>query len=267
MKIAIVADTHLTSRGTAVDENWAAVTAWLESDPPDLLIHLGDVTADGARDPREFAAASAAFERLRLPIRFVPGNHDIGDNPLETGPSGDHPLDLARLADFRALFGPDSWELVNDAWRLFGLNAQLFGTGTEEEERQFRWLAERVSEQEGAAVALVLHKPLFREGPADTEVHVRYVPARPRRRLLDLVASCDLRFVVSGHAHQYRAHSCDGVEHVWAPSTAYCFPDTMQERIGEKEKMVGALMLELSATAHRFALVRPPGLESLTYEP
>jgi hypothetical protein len=51
---------------------------------------------------------------------------------------------------------------------------------------------------------------------------------------------------------------CGGVEHRWAPSTAFCLPDGMQERIGEKE--VGLLMLMLDGTDHRFATGRPDGL-------
>src|SRR5262249_54993967 len=49
-----------------------------------------------------------------------------------------------------------------------------------------------------------------------------------------------------------------GVEHRWVPSTAFCLPDGMQERIGEKE--VGLLMLMLDGTRHRFVVARPEGL-------
>jgi hypothetical protein len=104
----------------------------------------------------------------------------------------------------------------------------------------------------------MLHKPLFRDGPADTEAHIRYVPAAPRARLLALLASRDLRFVLSGHAHQSRRLTVDGVEHVWAPSTAFCIPDAVQEPIGVKR--VGLLELELTAAGHRFTELAPPGL-------
>jgi hypothetical protein len=68
----------------------------------------------------------------------------------------------------------------------------------------------------------------------------------------------DLRFVLSGHAHQSRRLLRDGVEHRWAPSTAFCLPDGMQERIGDK--VVGVLTLTLSGNNHRFAVIRPQGL-------
>ena len=99
---------------------------------------------------------------------------------------------------------------------------------------------------------------MFRNGPGDTEVHVRYVPAGPRRRLLARLATRDLRFVLAGHTHQSRRLRVDGVDHIWAPSTAFCLPDAMQERIGDKT--VGVLTLELTEAGHRLEAVTPPGV-------
>ena len=257
MKIVLVSDTHLTPRVAAFGENWAVVRAWIEAAAPDLVVNLGDITADGADHPEELDAARPAFAGLRPEVRFVPGNHDIGDNPLEPGAPSDHPLDGERLAHYRRLFGPDWWSLDRAGWQIVALNAQLFGTSTGAEAEQFAWLEERLAEGQGR-LGVLLHKPLFRNGPDDTEVHVRYVPARPRRRLLAALASRDLRFVASGHAHQARRLHVDGVEHVWAPSTAYCMPDGMQERIGEK--IVGVLTLDLIDSGHRFETVTPEGL-------
>ncbi len=257
MRIVLVSDTHLAPRATAFRENWEVVARWIEEVRPDRVVHLGDITADGLSDENELGAARAVFDSLTVPIHFVPGNHDVGDNPLATGPSPDHPLDLARLATYRELFGIDRWMLDGGAWRIVALNAQLLGTGTAEEEAQFRWLEARLAKHQGP-VGLLLHKPLFRNGPDDTEAHVRYVPAEPRRRLLASLERHDLRFVASGHVHQARQVVVGGIVHAWVPSTAYCFPDEMQERVGEKT--VGAVLLELDGDDHRSTLVIPAGL-------
>jgi hypothetical protein len=107
-------------------------------------------------------------------------------------------------------------------------------------------------------VALLLHKPLFWRDPTEDVPHIRYVPTAPRRKLLNLLAALDLRLVLSGHTHQYIDHSIGGVRHIWLPSTAFCFPDAMQERIGEK--VTGLGMLELTGDRHRFDLVCPEGV-------
>jgi 3',5'-cyclic AMP phosphodiesterase CpdA len=257
MKIALVSDTHLTPRVAAFGDNWAVARDWIEAAGPDLVVNLGDITADGVERPDELDAARTAFTGLGPAVRFVPGNHDIGDNPLEPGAPTDHPLDFERLAHYRRLFGPDWWSLERDGWQIVALNAQLFATGTDAEEEQFAWMEERLGAGRGP-LGVLLHKPLFRNRPDDTEAHVRYVPALPRRRLLSALASRDLRFVASGHAHQARRLQVDGIEHVWTPSTAYCFPDAMQERIGEK--IVGVVTVELTEAGHRVETVTPPGL-------
>lgn len=64
--------------------------------------------------------------------------------------------------------------------------------------------------------------------------------------------------MIAGHTHQARRLRVDGVEHVWAPSTAFCLPDAMQERIGDKT--VGVLTLDLSDTGYRVEIVAPEGL-------
>jgi 3',5'-cyclic AMP phosphodiesterase CpdA len=257
MRLVLVSDTHLTPRAAAFGDNWERARVWIDATAPDLVVNLGDITADGAHDPEELEAARRVFDRLSRPMRFLPGNHDIGDNPIEVGRPNEHPLDLGRLADYRRLFGPDRWAFEAGRWTIIGLNAQLFATEGGEEAVQFAWLTEQLRRCSGP-LGLMLHKPLFRNGPQDTEAHVRYVPGSARRRLLGLLAACDLRFVVSGHVHQARSIEVDGVEHAWVPSTAYCMPDAMQERIGEKA--VGLLTLELTDGGHRFEPANPPGL-------
>jgi predicted phosphodiesterase len=260
MRIALVSDTHLADRVPAFHANWQRVRAWLDRVEPDLILHLGDISVNGADHAAELKEARTAFDGLTAPIRFIPGNHDIGDNPIAPGVPNSHPLDLARLEDYRSVFGPDHWSIEAEGWSLIGLNAQLFGTDETEEAAQFAWLESVLQEGDGP-LGLFLHKPLFRTRPEDTEAHIRYVPHDPRQRLLGLLGRRDLRFVASGHTHQHRQHTVDGVEHVWAPSCCMIFNDAMQERIGAKS--VGTMLLELTPDGHLFSAEAPSGLQQL----
>ena len=260
LRIALISDTHLATRAVEFAGNFAAVAQWIDASGFDLALHLGDITADAASNAAEFTEARQALSVCRTPMRFLPGNHDIGDNPAGPGAKSDeHPLDLGRLNEYRSIFGPDRWCFEAQGWRLVGLNAQLFGTGTSAEEEQFAWVEDVLTN--GKPVALFLHKPLFRNSPADDEVHIRYVPVAPRGRLLDLFEDRDLRLVVSGHAHQQRRILLDRVEHVWLPSTAFTIPDALQEAVGRK--LVGAASLELSEQSAKIEFVRPDGLRDL----
>lgn len=261
MKIALISDTHLADRAGAFADNLRATLTDVGQERCDLVIHLGDVTADAIRDPAEFGQASRLLAGLAAPVLYVPGNHDIGDNPPAPGDAGstagETPFSRARLEQYRANFGPDWWAVDAAGWRLIGLDAQLFGAGVAEEEAQFSWAAGEAAAAAGP-IALFLHKPLFLNNPSDTPVHPRYVPAVQRQRLLDLFVGRDLRLIVSGHVHQRRRVLIDGIEHVWLPSVAFSIPDQMQERIGEKQ--VGHGVLELTPDAHSFRFVTAAGV-------
>lgn len=258
MRIAVVTDSHLAPRAAAFNDNWRAVRAFVAAEAPDITLHLGDITVDGVKDPADLEHARAMSADWPTPIRFLPGNHDIGDNPPGPGVAATEPLRPARLADYRTAFGADRWALDAAGWRLLGVNAQLLGTDGDAEAEQWAWLATAVADAPDRPTVLFLHKPLFQDSPDDEKPHQRYVPVAARRRLLALLSTVPLRAVVSGHVHQSRDRVVDGIRHVWVPSTAFFLPDELQDRIGEKVTGIG--MIELAANRLRFHLVCPDGV-------
>jgi len=191
-------------------------------------------------------------------FRFLPGNHDIGDNPTSPELPAKHPLKARLMDGFCSAFGPDYWAIPVEGWFLIGLDAQLFGSHVTWETEQWQWLEERVLEAGARPVAIMLHKPLFQNTREDFAPHIRYVPIEPRRRLLNLIARMNVRVVLSGHTHQYLDRTIEDVRHIWLPSTAFFIPDTDQDRVGEKITGLGSL--ELKGDAYRFDLVCPEGV-------
>ena len=257
MKIAIVADTHFSSADQLLVANWRAAESWIAETIPALTIHLGDISADGVTSAAELEHARRLFAGCQSPLRFIPGNHDIGDHAAGPEETTDAPFSSVRLAEYRTLFGMDRWSTMQGRWKLIGLNAPVLATGLLEEAEQYRWLESELADHEGP-LGIFIHKPLFRDTLAEGIVHTRYVPLSARVRLDALLRSRDLRFVCAGHTHQVRQNAVEGVEHVWAPSTAFTVPDFRQERIGEK--LVGTLLLELEEDRHRFTHVIPAGM-------
>jgi hypothetical protein len=88
-------------------------------DPPRLAGTYGSpcIHAELAAQGIHVGRKRATFGRLGPAMRFSPGNHDIGDSPLEAGGPPGHPLDLERLADYRPLFRPDRWSIRAGAGR------------------------------------------------------------------------------------------------------------------------------------------------------
>ena len=250
MRIVLISDTHLAASAGDFVSNAKAAIAWINETGPDLVVALGDLSADGVKDPDHLMAAHETLSNIKVPVRYLPGNHDVGDNPGLASRRHLEPIvEAEALERYRRLFGPDYWSFTASGWTILGLNAQLFGLNEFEEMTQWQWIEDRVAEQNGP-IGLMLHKPLFNAYPNDGDHHHRYVPLEARLRLLDLLREHDLRFVVSGHTHQARNLMYAGVEHVWTPSTAFIIPDYLQERIGEK--VVGFISLELTPQGHSF---------------
>jgi hypothetical protein len=75
----------------------------------------------------ELPGARRLLDRLAVPWRAVPGNHEIGDNPWHGAP-GDSGVDPGRLVRWAGALGPDRWALDIQGWTLIALNTQLFGS-------------------------------------------------------------------------------------------------------------------------------------------
>jgi 3',5'-cyclic-AMP phosphodiesterase len=264
VRICVVSDTHLSPCAPEALSNWDAVVAYVDASRPDLVIHLGDLCLDGT-DGAALDEARTQLDRLPVPWRAVPGNHDIGDNPWPGAPMS-IVVDGQRRQAWLDAIGSDHWSMRFEGWHLLAINAQLLGSGLEAESVQWSWLRAELAAADATAssLALITHKPLTAPDDelADAPVY-RFVPETARRRLADLTADRPLTLVVSGHVHQHRVLRLDGAQHVWAPSTWAVLPDTVQPRFGKKRCAILALELGDDGRVEP-AFLAPDGLEQHT---
>jgi 3',5'-cyclic AMP phosphodiesterase CpdA len=257
VKVALLSDTHVAARAPAFNANLQAAIAWIRTEQPDFVAHLGDITADGMYDPAEFRLADELLRTVDRPLYLLPGNHDVGDNPRAPAQENPHPVQPGRLDEYRRVLGPDWWSIQREGWQIVGLNALLFGSGLADEAEQFAWLEAQLGRFDGP-LGVLLHKPLFRNSATDIDDHDRYVPRQQRAHLLELLGRRSLRFVISGHVHQARRLEVDSVAHIWMPATSFCIPDAVQAPLGDK--IVGAGLLQLVGSEFHFEFVTPAGL-------
>ena len=259
-RLTQISDTHLARRHQKLTDNFDRVSEYIGTTRPDLVINSGDLAFDGPtnRDDLEFARTLHAT--LPVPCRYLPGNHDIGDNPTQVGPVPAQPVTERDLQIFRTMFGEDYWRFDAAGWCFIGLNSLVMNAGLASEAEQFDWLASQLSATGGRPVALFLHKPLFLHTPGDPELparSIRYVPMPARSRVVEMFGAVDLRLVASGHVHQRRDFTFSHVRHVWAPSAGFIISDARQELIGIKE--VGLVEYRFQPDAFEVRHVRAPG--------
>jgi 3',5'-cyclic AMP phosphodiesterase CpdA len=236
-RLTQISDTHLARRFPSLTENFHRVSEHIEATRPDLVINTGDLAFDGpsSRDDLEFA--KALHDGIPVTCRYLPGNHDIGDNPTRVGPVPSQVATEQGRAAFLSVFGEDRWRFDAAGWSFIGLNTLIMNTGLASEAEQFDWLASQLSSLPGP-LALFLHKPLYLNLPDDPELvatSIRYVPQPARSRLVEMLGAVDLRLIGSGHVHQRRDFTHRGVRHIWAPSASFMISDARQEVIGLKE--------------------------------
>jgi 3',5'-cyclic AMP phosphodiesterase CpdA len=267
VRVTVVSDSHLSERTPEASANWRAAVDHIASASPDLVVHTGDISTDGARQPADLDFARRRLdevERAGTPLLALPGNHDVGENPYDGSESDGYPIvDPDALRRYRDAIGPDRWLVDVGDWRLVGLDALLLGSGLPEEDDQWTWLSSALATPPAGPrhVVLFLHKPVI-DPPdrPDRNSPGRYVVPAARARLARALGDArTVRAVVSGHVHQFRRHAGEGVAHVWAPTTWAVLPDRIQPVLGTKA--CGIVELSLGADGAVDAdLRRPAGL-------
>lgn len=259
-RIAQISDTHLSEAKPYFVDNFVRVGEALRAAKPDLVVNTGDISLDGASEEGDLAAGRLLHDALGLPLRFLPGNHDLGDAP-ETASDGEPPIDSGRRARYLKHFGPDWWGFDVPGWRVLGINALMLGSDLPEAAEQETAIAQAMEGLGLRSLALFLHKPLFDQTAGESEINTRFLTPGQRNRLPAMLGVVPA-LIVSGHIHQYRSSDVDGSHHVWGPSTAFVLPDRIQPIYGAKKVGYVEHTLKLDGT-HDSRLVEVPGARTL----
>ena len=259
-RLTQISDTHLARRLTKLTANFDRVANYIDTTRPHLVVNSGDLAFDAPTSPDDLDYARSLHDALPVPCRYLPGNHDIGDNPTQVGPVPKELVSEKGRQAYIAAFGDDRWRFEAAGWCFIGLNSLVMNSGLVSEAEQFDWLAGELASSGGKPVALFLHKPIFLNAPDDPELEssaIRYVPMPARRRLVEMLRTVDLRLVASGHVHQRRDFTFGHTRHIWSPSAGFIISDKRQERIGLKE--VGLVEYRFQPDSFEVRHVRAPG--------
>ena len=197
MRLAHISDLHFGHHDPVVS---AALRADLLTQKPDLVIASGDFTQRGT--PAEFEMAHEFLVGLGVPIFAVPGNHDLGRNPVRRflDPYGLYRRYIAPQIEPFLELDADGTSLA-----LAGLNTTRRALSDRDwshgsiNPAQLRALGESFAAARARALRIVVaHHPLMR--PLGQTLK----PTQEVRRAglaLEAMAGLGVRLVLSGHFH------------------------------------------------------------------
>lgn len=173
---------------------------------PEFVVMGGDMLDDPDSEAQyETVMRITAKLDKDIPMRWVPGNHDIGaDTVVPTRHS---------IEKYREGFGPDYYAFDWGGVRLVVIDTVVIDHPEEvpgELEDQMAFIEFELSRasQTGTQAILMGHHPLFTNEPQEPDTYWN-LPADRRRALLDLIHLHGLRIMFAGHWHR-NSYARDG---------------------------------------------------------
>jgi len=257
VRIALVADTHLSSRSPESVAEWHATRRAIQRIGVDLTLHLGAVTPGGPCCSDELRIAARLIGQWPTDMRCLVGNRNNGDGGCRTG-LPDH-WQRAWLRACQPSLGFDHWVLRAEGWLLLGIDAQILGSGCAKEQWFWRQLDDEVGGLSATPrTAVFLHWPDGCGAQAATSsARAGWEDRRAHEVLLDGPLATSLKLVVSGHRTPV-IDAAAGVQHLWLPPTVPGRAEFGPH--GVNEKLVGVGLLELGRDEIGFDLWCPDGI-------
>ncbi|NLW21807.1 MAG: metallophosphoesterase [Tissierellia bacterium] len=206
------------------DEIIDAFTFDIENSRPDILIIPGDLTCNGERESHlEMADKLKAIKDLGVHVFVIPGNHDI-ENPWARNYYGDEMIKIESISDeeFVEIYEPygykdaisrDNYSLsylaapAEDVWLLMLDSAKYKRNkvrtapemGGEIPAKTFDWIREcaNLAKENNAQIIAVMHHSLMDHNEVVNENYT----IENSQDVIDLLLSCDIQIVLSGHIH------------------------------------------------------------------
>ena len=282
LRIAVVADTHLTEAdgvcnspfkvNKLANDRLRYVVDTVNHIAPDFSIHLGDIVHPVPAVPSLYEKAVNCFreqiKELKSDMMLVPGNHDVGDKPIDWGPAGVICEEYVTLWD--EYFGPNYTAEIRQGCHFIILNAQLINTGFDSETKQREWFEDYLASNPGGRFFVSLHYPPYLLNAEERE-HYDNIAEPGRSWFLDLLVEHRVEALFAGHVHHFWTYRHAETDCYLLPSTAFARQDysemfrnapSLESEFGRNDvQKLGYLLLEIYEHGH---LCRPIRTEGLT---
>lgn len=222
---------------------------------PDLVVNTGDITLSNPEADEDYRAAAELHRLIEAPVRYVPGNHDVGE-------AYDHTwwaTTSERMTRYRRHFGDVPWlERLAD-FTIIGFNSQILGLGLDEERDQWQWLERIAPPLAGQNVIVFQHMSFWTEY-SGSDGRPGGIREPDRNRLLSILDGARLWGVANGHVHRYRKNRQAGPFEVWAPPTSFLVEPEESARLPAGLEQLGVVLYEFDRGRAHVTFQTTPGL-------
>jgi serine/threonine-protein phosphatase CPPED1 len=159
---------------------------------PDFVVITGDFVHN-----QKSEAQIQEFKRLvaqinpEIPVYYIPGNHDIGQNP-----------DKQSLKKYKENYGKDRFAFQHRGSAFIGFNSSFIKAKMEfQEGKQYKWLESKLKKfSKTSHKILFCHYPFYNTDPGEAESYSNISPEY-REKYLSLFKNHKVDAVFSGHLH------------------------------------------------------------------
>ncbi len=278
--MVVVADTHLSEQDMESNSPFAVnrlangrmkhVVQDINALKPDFVINLGDLIHPVPGVPNAYADAVERFleqtAELNCPQYLVPGNHDVGDKPIDWAPAG--VVCDEYLGMWERYFGDHYYAFTHHQVHFIVVNASLINTGLAAEAKQREWLQDYLAENAGSRFMINIHYPPFLTHTQEPE-HYDNIAEPGRSWLLELMESYQVEALFAGHVHNFWYNRHHQTDCYLLPSTAfvrqdysemYRVPPNADEEHGRNENAkLGYMSVDIYERGHVCHSIRTHG--------
>ena len=224
---AIVSDTHIRPPGESsspwqtnliTNDRARWITEQINSHKPDLVIHLGDIVHPVPHLPTYGSASMIANEimgRIKAPVYYVPGNHDVGDKDNPTVPS--YIVNESYQNKFIEYYGPLYQSFNHHGVHFILINSPILNSGLSHEAKQREWLEVDLEENKNNRIHVFSHYPPYIYRPYEPSNYDN-LDEPARSWLLGLLEEYNVEAFFAGHVHHYgyKRHGCTRIHNLFS---------------------------------------------------
>ncbi len=188
---AQITDTHLGQQGNL--ERTEKVIEKINALPfkVEFVVLTGDIFSDNIEDANVVTAAKQVFSKLKSPIYFVAGNHDIDNKKAES----------IYVNNFGQL---NYTEEKNNVFCIFVCVEPLLDDSNSNDADFFKWFESSLRKAENKPVIVFCHEPAGLDF-YNNSFHNPW-PLESEKEWVKLINSRNVKAVIAGHFHRDELH-------------------------------------------------------------